>query len=290
MPRCEDACPADSRPATGNCFDVDPADGLPVQCVGPWESDKHDPLAHYIEATWGARAKFLKSRPGLPMPGGAAFVDLYAGPGRARVRSTGAVVNGSPLIALQHAKAPFTKVIACDIDPSNADALRRRMGHDSRAVVIEGSCHDEIDRIVREIPPSGLNFALIDPYSLDQLDFGTIAKLARVERMDMLIHFPTMDTKRNWAQGAQAKLTKALGTDAWREKVRKPRDVTRAIDTLRERLKGFGYTGENVRSLPVKNGPGGVIYHLVYASKDRLGNEIWESIVKLMGRGQRSLL
>jgi three-Cys-motif partner protein len=287
MPRCEDQCPPDGRPETGNCFDPDPADGLPVQCVGPWERDKHEPLHHYIEATWAARAKFLAPRPGV-VPGGAAFIDLYAGPGRARVRTTGAFVDGSPLLALNHQKAPFTRVILCDIDPANADALKKRTAHDRRAIVIEGSCHDEIERITKEIPARGLNFALIDPYSLDQLDFETISRLARFERMDMLIHFPTMDTKRNWSMGAQEKLTKAIGTESWRDKVREPRHVTKAIEVLREQLRTFGYTGESVRSIEVKNSTGGVLYHLVYASKDPLGDKIWESTVKTI-RGQRSL-
>jgi three-Cys-motif partner protein len=290
MPRCEDGCPADKRPETGNCFDPDPGDGLPVQCVGAWERDKHDPLERYIAASSGPRGWFLKPRPGVSVPGGAAFVDLYAGPGRARVRSTGAVVDGSPLIALKHGAAPFTKVIACELDPGNAAALRARVApFGERAVVIEGSCHDRIGAVVAEIPASGLNFALIDPYSLDQLDFETISRLAAVERMDMLIHFPTMDAKRNWGQGSEARLTKALGTEAWRDRVRKPRDVTRAIDVLRDRLQAFGYTGQDVRSVEVRNSTGGVLYHLVYASKHKKGDEIWQSIAKTL-KGQRSLL
>jgi three-Cys-motif partner protein len=255
--------------------------------VGPWERDKHEPLHHYIEATWAPRAMFLNPRPGVT-PGGAAFIDLYAGPGRARVRANGAIVDGSPLLALGHMKAPFSKIILCDVAPENADALRKRTAHDPRAVVIEGSCHDQIERIVNEIPPRGLNFAMIDPFSLDQLDFGTISRLARFERMDMLIHFPTMDTKRNWSMGAQEKLTKAIGTESWRDTIREPRHVTKAIEVLREQLKKFGYTGENVRSVEVKNSSGGVLYHLVYVSKDKLGDKIWESIVKTL-RGQRSL-
>ncbi len=289
MPRCEDGCPADSRPANFNCLDADPADGLVVQCVGEWEREKHDPLERYIEASAGPRSKFLRPRPGV-VSGGAAFIDLYAGPGRARVRSSGSIVDGSPLIALKHGKAPFTKVILCDIDPVNADALRRRVApYGPRAVVIEGDCHANIDRIVAEIPRAGLNIALVDPFSLGQHDFDTIARLARIDRMDMLIHFPTMDAKRNWGQGSELRLTKALGTDAWRGKVRRPREVTRAIDTLRERLKEFGYTGNNVRSVEVTNSTGGVLYHLVYVSKHELGDKIWDSIAKRKGL-QGSLL
>ena len=61
---------------------VDPADGLPVLEVGPWSAEKHDYLRRYITATRAARARYL---PPLGR-GGAAFIDLFAGPGRARIR------------------------------------------------------------------------------------------------------------------------------------------------------------------------------------------------------------
>lgn len=287
MARCEDSCPVDSR-VNGKCRDLDPGDNLLVQCVGDWAQAKHDVLGRYIEATSGPRNKFLNPPPGVAA-GGAAFIDLFSGPGRARVRSTGALIDGSPLIALKHDKAPFTKLIFCELDADNAAAIRARSKSEGdRVIVIEGDCHANIDKVIAETPPNGLNFALVDPFGLDQHDFDTFAKLAKVHRMDLLIHFPTMDAKRNFNQGTEPKLTKALGTADWRKDVRKPKDVTRAIDTLHKGLVQFGYTGENVRSVPVTNSHDGVLYHLVYASKDRLGDKIWESIARTRGN-QRSL-
>jgi hypothetical protein len=51
----------------------------------------------------------------------------------------------------------------------------------------------------------------------------------------------------------------------------------------------FGYTQDKIRSLEVKNRQGGVIYHLVYATKNPLGNKIWQSIARTDPSGQRSL-
>ena len=110
----------------GNCT-VPDVDGASVQCVGQWAKEKHEYLRRYIGATWAARNKFLAPGAHFPKPGGAAFVDLFAGPGRARIRDTGEIIDGSPLIALKHSEAPFTKVILCDLDEENVAALRKRV-------------------------------------------------------------------------------------------------------------------------------------------------------------------
>jgi three-Cys-motif partner protein len=261
-----------------NCHEVDPADGLPVQCVGEWAEDrKHHILRNYVEATREARAKYLPPRG----RGGAAFIDLFAGPGRARVRSTGLMVDGSPMISMKHSGAPFTKLIFCDLDASNAAALRGRACCDPRVTVIQGDCNLVIDKIVSEIPAYGLNFALIDPFGLAPMDFDTIKKIASAgKRMDLLIHFPTGDMKRNIAKSDTSEATKARMGKALGEGVRaeRPKDVVREVDTLRRNLGSLGYTGASVRTVPVTNQQGVIIYHLVYASRDSLGDKIWQSI------------
>ena len=55
-------------------------------------------------------------------------------------------------------------------------------------------------------------------------------------------------------------------------------EVVREIDTLVGNLASLGYTGSNVRRVPVTNSQGVVQYHLVYASRDPLGDKIWQSI------------
>jgi len=52
---------------------LDPADGLVVGEVGQWAAEKHDRLRKYIQASHGARAKFLR-----PVgTGGATYIELY---------------------------------------------------------------------------------------------------------------------------------------------------------------------------------------------------------------------
>jgi len=269
---------------------VDPTDGLPVLEVGPWTPEKHDYLRRYITATKAVRARFLP-----PVgPGRAAFIDLFAGPGRAQVRRRKEIIDGSPLIAARHSDAPFTDILLCELDPANAAALKRRLEGDARVQVFEGDCNDEIDRLAAVIPLHGLNLALIDPFGITPLHFETLAKLARFERMDILLHFPTGDMTRNLHQ-YETQITRFLGTDAWRKRVTRPRDVPTLIDVLGEQLEQFGYRKADVRSVPfhdqpvLKNTRNVQLYHLVLATKHERGEKIWRSVIRIEGSGQKRL-
>jgi len=145
-----------------------------------------------------------------------------------------------------------------------------------------------IDDVVRNIPPYGLNIALLDPYGLEALKFGTIKKLAAFKRMDLIIHFPTMDMKRNFDRNEDS-VRDFVGAEAGKKLVTTPRDVPGLIQELRKNLEPLGYTKEQVRSMAVKNHKKAILYHLVFVSKDKRGNAIWQSITKTDSRGQRSL-
>ena len=237
-----------------------------------------------MDATRGVRKRYLG-----PTKGGAAFVDLFAGPGRARLREAGRFVKGSPFLALDHTDAPFSKVILCDVAAINVAALKERTkAESSRVDIVEGDCNAVVDELVRLVPRYGLNTALIDPYALSQLSFETIRKLAAVTRMDLIIHFPTGDIKRNFHQNA-GHLDRFLGTPDWRATVKVATDGHKLIDVLRSQLVTVGYTGENVRDIAVKNAKHTVMYHLVFASKNPLGDKIWDSVTKTTAGGQTGL-
>ena len=222
-----------------------------------------------------------------PTPGGAAYIDLFAGPGRARIRGTGEIVDGSPLIAAAHARAPFTKLVFCDLDAENVAALTARTAaFGDRVKIIPGDCTGTINQVVGEVPPHGLNFALVDPFGPKMLRWDMLARLGEVKRMDLLIHFPTGSIKRNFDT---LDFDAMVGTSDWRADVRNPHEVPNLVDHLRRSLERIGYTGKAVRSMPIKNTKEGVLYHLVFATKDPLGDKIWSSIVQTNARGQRSL-
>ena len=63
--------------------------------------------------------------------------------------------------------------------------------------MIRGDCNEVIDEAISRLPGHGLNLALVKPYGLEPLRFETLRKLAQVKRMDLIIHFPIADMKRN---------------------------------------------------------------------------------------------
>ena len=160
----------------GNCTVPGP-DGLPVQCVGPWAEDKHDYVQRFIEASRGARTKYLTPKGRRPA-GGAAYIELFAGPGMARVSATGDIIDGSPLVAAKHAEAPFTRLIFADKEQENIDALDARLTAlsrraqlfcgDSNKLIGELGCH------VYRNEPTGPGFgdgpALTGPLDIEVQD------------------------------------------------------------------------------------------------------------------------
>lgn len=273
--------------ANENC-ELPAEDGLPAQSVGAWARLKHDRLRSYLEATRAVRARFIQ-----PIgKGGAAFVDLFSGPGRVRVRDSNSTEPGSALIAYEHESAPFSRLIFCDLEPDNVNALAARTAGDDRVRLIEGDCNERINDIIAQIPPDGLNLAFFDPFGAKVFHWDTIARLGRVKRMDLLIHFPTNTIKRNIDNPKVPRfketIDRMLGNQNWRSQVHDAKDVVKLIDLLREQLAGLGYDGEMVNTLPVTNDQGGLLYHLLFASKDRRGTAIWKSISRHHG-AQRGL-
>src|SRR5690242_16828689 len=99
---------------------MDEHDGLRRAIVGSWAPEKHLRLRKYVDITRAVRARF---------GGNATYIDLYCGPGRARLRETGEVVDGSAIVAAIEAarKTPFRQVIVGDIDPLNVNACEERL-------------------------------------------------------------------------------------------------------------------------------------------------------------------
>jgi len=278
---------AGKRKSNGNCEAVEP-DGFPAQGVGEWTPEKHSWLGRYIEATSGARHRYLPSGGGK---GGAAFVDLFAGPGRIRVRDDADVYDGSPLLALKHAKAPFSRVILCDLDSENVAALQSRTtAHSSRTIIVHGDCNERIDDIVREVPPYGLNLSFVDPFGPKALKWTTLAKLAAFDRMDLLVNLPIGFIKRNFHTAAfREQLTAFLGDDTWRQHVASAGDATKLIDFLRSRFAVLGYLPAATRAVAIKNSQNVVMFNLVLFSKHHLAEKIWKSIARTTPSGQKDL-
>lgn len=169
-------------------------DGYLTPEIGSWGEDKYSLVKKYAEmfATsmkkkWGARV----------------YVDLFSGPGRARIKRSGKIVLGSPLLAMD-VRNQFDKYIFCEEQNQKLDALKTRVNADYaslNAVFILGDANNVVKRILDQLPYSKgkkmLGFCFADPYKLKNLRFATIKALTK-RFMDFLILIPTgMDALRN---------------------------------------------------------------------------------------------
>jgi three-Cys-motif partner protein len=75
------------------------SDGLPAEEVGKWVEEKHFFITEYIKLSHGARRQFIG-----PNDAGAAYIDLFCGPGQAKIKGTEQYVDGAAVVAWNSAK------------------------------------------------------------------------------------------------------------------------------------------------------------------------------------------
>lgn len=259
-------------------------DDLAAEEVGEWIGDKHELLSDYIQISSATRKKYLP-----PIgKGGAVYIDLFCGPGRAKLKNEGAFIDGGCVAAWRKSVAggaPFSKVIIGDIDEDRlkpASERLARLGAPVEAVL--GPASETVGVAVAKAAGYGLNFAYIDPYNLGTLDFGIIAKLSELKRIDILVHVSQMDLQRNFDGNAVAE-DLALDTFApgWREKV-DPMQGTKAarqayFQYWRGLVSGLGVdTNTEMRLI---SGPDNQpLYLLLLAARHELAHKFWQVVAK----------
>jgi three-Cys-motif partner protein len=257
----------------------DPTDGLPAMPVGEWTRDKHALLKLYIEISRGVRKKFIGAR-----KAGATFIDLYSASGRAYIKGTDTFIDGSPLVAWTAARdcmVPFTQVHINDSDEELLSAAHTRLTRLAAPVVKHGGEALAVaEKLTKLLNPYGLHFALIDPFNL-MLPFGVIRHLARLKRIDLLIHVSAMDLQRNWArytQQAHSPLDE-FAPD-WRESVNlaQPEESARLhfVQYWIGLLKNLGFEGE-IRFELITGSKKQPLYWLVLVAKHELATKFWKT-------------
>jgi three-Cys-motif partner protein len=266
---------------------LDPVDGLVVDEVGPWASEKHERLRRYINIANGARAKFIPPRG----QGGASYIELYCGPGRSLVRDTTKIIDGSPLLAYKAARtsgARFSEVYLNDIDPDKSAAVDSRIRALGGAPICYAKSADvAVDQIIAAVNPGGLHFSFLDPYNLEYMPFSIIEKLARLPRMDMLIHVSVQDLQRNLDEYSRPGGVLDKFAPGWRNQV----DLRQSIAPLRAALLEY-WLGEirkagttPARGIELVAGPNNQrLYWLVFVSAHELAQKLWDAIRDIRGQ------
>jgi three-Cys-motif partner protein len=267
---------------------VDPDDGLIVGEVGSWATEKHARLRKYIEASRGARAKFLP-----PVgKGGASYIELYAGAGRSLVTGTKEIIDGSAIVAFKAGRASghsFSEMHLSDLESDNSSALAARIkALGGKASTYVGDANVVVDQVMSAVSPYGLHLAFLDPFSLAQLPFSIIERMLRVQRMDMIIHVSLQDLQRNLDEYSRVGGTLDTFAPGWRDAV----DVRQSMAALRAAL--IEYWLKAIRSLGTHPATGiplivgeknQRLYWLVFLSSNPLGQRLWNDVQNLSGQG-----
>jgi three-Cys-motif partner protein len=284
-----------------NCAYPSEEDGEVVQCVDRWAEDKFFYFDRYLEATRKARAKYSQY-------GNAVYIDLFAGPGKCRIKILKKEIPGGALRASSLGEAPFSRIILNDLSRNNCEALSQRI---ERAEIHNGDANIIIEAVVSDLLVAKYDkyhFAFLDPFATENLKFDTIRQLSKMKRIDIMINFPIGPIRRNykkWLRRGGEILDEFLGTDEWRQIVAKSHEATfcnTLVDIYYRQLisvgfpeKGLGvideqgndYLGASIAR--VKNSRNVVLYYLILASKHNLAANIWKSILKTPPSGQRGL-
>lgn len=278
-------------------FPIDILDGLPVgEEVGDWALEKHERLRRYIEIARGARSKYLGASNPDAYRGGATYIDLFSGPGRSRIRGTGEIIDGSPLVAFKAAAsgmAPFSEIHLADVEPEfSAAAAQRIVNAGGTAFAYAGPAEKTAKEIVSRLNPHGLHLAFLDPFNLADLSFEVIRTLAAVKHVDFLMHVSVQDLQRN-TDRYTAEEAKAFDQFApgWRATVSTEQNLisirAAVLNHWRSLVHGLGFMEIRTADL-VRGNRNQRLYWLVFASRHPIANAFWEKIRHIV-TGQGSL-
>src|SRR5271155_4837050 len=85
-----------------------------------------------------------------------------------------------------------------DADPEillSAEGRLSKLGAPVRATA--GPASTAMPRIVQQLNSSGLHFAFLDPHNLGTLSFDLFESLAKLKRIDIIVHVSLSDLQRN---------------------------------------------------------------------------------------------
>lgn len=223
------------------------------------------------------------------------YIDAYAGPGYHLSKTTGDVVEGSPLIAL-NTDPPFHEYHFIDTEPERSALLRGYAGDRKDVFTYSKDCNEVL--LKRVFPRAQRKdyrraLCLLDPYNID-LTWEVIAAAGQAGSIEIFMNFMIMDINRNALRknpdkavvSKVAQMTRLWGDETWLDagydQVQTLFDYTvpvkvpneRFAEAFRDRLEkkaGFKYVP---KPMPMKTKTNSVIYYLYFASQKEAGMHI----------------
>jgi len=237
--------------------------------VGDWTRDKLRLLELYLPGYLQATTRAIDR----------VYIDAFAGPGLNRLRQSGEVIDGSPLIALNaramDTGARFTKLYFIENDPVILDELAEELeirGSDPRVELVEGDVNEVLPRVVGGLNRAAPTFVFLDTEGIDPR-WSTLEAIAPW-RTELLVNFPLgMSINRN---PQSQKVRQYFGTDEWRP-LWEHGDERGLLDLYKRRLADLGYTEQvaHDRLIRTEGGSGQRLYYLIPVSKVAAARNIW---------------
>jgi three-Cys-motif partner protein len=233
------------------------------------------------------------------------YIDAFAGPGVHLSKTTGEIVEGSPLIALK-TTPPFSEYHFIDADEARAVQLREIAGPRPDVHIYSEDCNQVL---LRDVFPKAKYtdfrrvLCLLDPYNIN-LKWEVIETAGRMGSIELFLNFMIMDINRNALRrdrdsAIQSKidqLTTLWGDESWEGAAFSsegklfvdPEKVSNEQFELawRERLKkkaGFKFVS---KPMPMKTKTNSVIYYLYFAAQKPVAASIVEDIFNKYRRKQ----
>ena len=234
------------------------------------------------------------------------YIDAYAGPGYHLSRTSGEMVEGSPLIALS-TNPPFHEYHFIDTEQQRARQLRELAGERPDVFVYSEDCNQVL---LREVFPRARYgdyrraLCLLDPYNID-LTWQVIEAAGKARSVEVFVNLMIMDINRNAMrrnpdesiQSKMDQLTKLWGDESWKEAgyatdrdlFGEPEKVSNEefAEAFRQRLKkkaGFKYVPS---PMPMKTRSNSTIYYLYFASQkpaaERIVSDIFDKYRRKQG-------
>jgi three-Cys-motif partner protein len=273
--------------------------GPKIDEIGPWSEVKLDIVKRY--AAEYSKVLSNQTEPSLFH----IYIDAFAGAGFHLSETTGEMVSGSPLNALQ-VRPAFREYHLIDLDGDKAVGLRKIIGNRADVYIYPEDCNVALPkkifpRVRFEDYKRGL--CILDPYGL-HLDWQVIQTAGSMRSLDVFINFPIYDININvlhrdprtvHPQHAE-RMNTYWGDDSWRKIAYEETDPDlfgnvelekvsneRFAAAFRERLRAVAGFKKVPEPLAMRNSKGSTVYYLFFASQKGAAEDIVKYIFKKFG-------
>jgi three-Cys-motif partner protein len=223
------------------------------------------------------------------------YIDAYAGSGHHVSKTSGDLVEGSPLIAL-NTSPPFHEYHFIDSDPVRAAELRREAGNRLDVFTYGEDCNTVL--LSKVFPRADYGqykraLCLLDPYNID-LTWEVIETAGKSRSVEIFMNFMIMDINRNAMRknpdksiaSKVAQMTRLWGDESWKD------EGYDQVPTLWEETVPVKVSNERFaeafrqRLIPEGGGHGYSERHLQQVSRET-GTLRWQRTPQSSGRTRR---